>query len=185
MAVIAPDGGGGYARPMLPLARVVVAVVVFTATLAASAGEVRFAVPAGWSADAAEARSRQADLYAVDTRAQPAAEMTGMRLPMKMFVDDAFVRGFVRGLQKSTPSLVEVKHDVVDIGGVRSLRVIADVESDGDAYRQAYYLIPNGDATACVLFTVARGGFAARLASFDAIARTTRVSAAAAPASSR
>jgi len=141
---------------------------------AAAAERLQFAIPPGWSPDAAEAKSRQADVYAVDTKGQPPAEMTGLRIPTPMFADDAFVRGFVRGLKKSTPGLVEVKHDFIDIGGQRAVRLIADVTSDGESYRQAYYVMPAGGEAACLQFTVARAAFDARLTAFDAIAKATR-----------
>ena len=62
--------------------------------------------------------------------------MTGMRVPVPMFADDATVRGFVKGLKKRMPGLVEIKHDFLDIAGMRAARVFIDVESEGEKYRQ-------------------------------------------------
>jgi hypothetical protein len=141
---------------------------------AGAAEPIRFQVPAGWTLDPGEAKSRQAEVYAADTRTQPAVEMTGMRAPAPMFADDASVRGFLKGLRKTMPGLVEIKHDFLDIAGMHSARVVIDVDSEGEKYRQVYYLMPAGAETACLLFTMARAGLDARLAEFDAIARTTR-----------
>ena len=159
--------------------RTLVSVGIFAAlalhvAAAAAAEPLQFPLPAGWVADAAEAKSRDAAIYATDTRTQPAADMTGMRMPVPVFADDGFVRGFVNGIKKSIPSFVEVKHDFIDVGGLRAVRIIADVASDGEQYRQVYYAMPLGHDAACLVFTIARSGFDARLASFDAIARTTK-----------
>jgi hypothetical protein len=133
-----------------------------------------FQVPAGWTVDAREAKERQAEFYAADTRTQPPAEVSGLRLPMALPLDEPGVRGFITGLKRTVPGFREVKHEIINLDGVRAARVIAEVTAEGVVFRQAYYAIPDGGQTMCLIFLVPREGFAKRLASFDAIARSTR-----------
>jgi hypothetical protein len=142
----------------------------------AQAGErLQFVAPAGWTVDADKAKAVHAEIYATDERTQPPATMFGLEMQKPMPTpDDAFVRGFLAGAKKKAPMLVEVRHDPFDIVGVRAVRVIADVDVDGVAARQAYYVMPAGDDTAILLVSAGRDAFEGRLAEFDGIARATR-----------
>jgi hypothetical protein len=152
-----------------------VAAVVVAAAARARAGEgVIFNVPAGWATDAAEAKARSAESYASDTSNDPPAELTFLKLPVAMPIDDAAVRGFIKGIKNRSPGSTEVRHDYLEIAGVRSARVIVDETIDGTELRHGYYLMPAGAQTACLLFTSSRAGFDGRQAGFDAIAKTTR-----------
>jgi hypothetical protein len=133
-----------------------------------------FPTPAGWTDDAAEAKSRQVDAYAADLRTQPAAEMVAVHLSRPVPYDEPFARGFVKGLKRTQPTATEVRHEFVQIAGLRGLRFIVDITQDGEMFRQAYYVLPAGPVTAVLTFTVQRDGFAARLPQFDTIAKSTR-----------
>jgi hypothetical protein len=133
-----------------------------------------FPTPAGWTANAAEAKSRQADAYVADLRTRPGAEMTALHLSRPVPYDEPFARGFVKGLKQSQPTATEIKHEFIDVAGLRSLRIIMEFTLDGDTYRQVAYVLPAGPVTALLMFQVPVEGFAARLPQFDAIAGTTR-----------
>jgi hypothetical protein len=156
--------------------RAVVAVGALLVAWSAWAGEpLRFVPPSGWTVDAEKAKAVNALIFAADERTQPTATMIGLRMDKSMpSPDEALVRGFIAGARKKAPSLVEVRHDFVDIAGARAARVICDLTVDGDNVRQAYYLMPSGDATALLLVSDAREAFDARLLEFDEIARVTR-----------
>jgi hypothetical protein len=157
----------------LQMARILTVLLLIAGTAHATE-PLGFPTPAGWTADAAEAKSRQVDAYAIDRRTQPAAEMTAVHLSRPVPYDEPFARGFVKGLTRTAPTATEVRHEFISIGGLRGLRFIVDITEDGDVYRQAYYVLPAGPVTAILTFTVWRDGFAARLPQFDAIAKTTR-----------
>jgi hypothetical protein len=165
---------GRIVLPRNASGRIAIAVVVVAVAVNALANErLQFQVPADWTSDAAQAQARKVEVYAVDTRSQPPAEMIGARFAAAMTADDAFVRGFLNGARNTVPSLTEVKHEFIDIAGLPSVRVIADIVVEGVQQRQAYYLMPADVETACLIFTTARDGFEGRLGSFDAIARAT------------
>jgi hypothetical protein len=142
----------------------------------AHAGEpLTFVAPAGWTVDAEKAKAMNAEIVAVDERTQPLTTMTGLKMHESMpEPDDAFVRGLLAGAKKKAPMLVEVRHDVFDVAGAHAARMIADLDVDGVAVRQAYYVMPAGDETALLLVSAWRDTFESRLAEFDGIARATR-----------
>jgi hypothetical protein len=136
---------------------------------------LQFVVPAGWTVDADNAKTFHAEVYAADRRIQPAASMIGLRMAKPMPTpDDAFASGFIEGARKKATTLVEARHDFIDIGGQKSARIIGDLTVDGLMMRQAYYLMPAGDETAILIVSDERDAFDARLGEFDDIARATR-----------
>ncbi len=152
-----------------------IAVLALASSAGASAAEpLRFVPPAGWTVDADKAAAVHAELYATDTRTQPAATMIGLRMAKAMIADEPFVSGFLAGARKQAPTMVEVRHDFVDISGAHAVRIIADVTVDGEPARQAYYVMPAGADTAMLLVSDARDAFDGRLLEFDEIARATR-----------
>lgn len=148
------------------------AIAVLMLAGVAHAGEpVQFVAPAGWTADAEAAKAIHAEILAQDASAQ----MIGIVMPKPMPTpDDAFVRGFLAGAKRKAPTMVEVRHDFIDIAGQSSARVIDDITVDGVTKRQVSYLMPAGGSTAILLVTTSLDTFDARLGEFDGIARATR-----------
>jgi len=139
---------------------------------AAQAAEpVKFVAPEGWVADDEKAKVIHADLFAEDAT----ATMIGIRMAKPMpRPDDAFVRGYIAGAKRKAPTMVEVRHDFIDVGGQRAARVIDDMTVEGVTKRQVSYVMPAGDETAILLVTAPLDTFEARLGEFDGIARATR-----------
>jgi hypothetical protein len=93
-------------------------------------------------------------------------------LPFSTDPDDQTATDRFSALEDVKPQLVEVRRELIDIGGTRALRRITDLPEGDHVVRGASYLISAGAETASVAFLGRREGFDARLPELDAIART-------------
>lgn len=140
-----------------------------------AAEPVALALPPGWTAHTLEDEPPGTRLVATEKRASSAAELVFAIIPRPLQRDyDRLAVGTIDKMKRRFPGAEEVRRDYLEIDGVRSLRLQLDVPQEESKLREVLYMMPAGTQTAELVFRVDRDGADARLADFEAIARTTR-----------
>jgi hypothetical protein len=88
-------------------------------------------------------------------------------------VDEA-ADGMLRGLQRQIPGARLVEKGLVEVGGVKALRIVYDSEPGGRELRQMAVVVPGVPRSAVVTYTALRSQFAALRPAFEAHTATIR-----------
>jgi hypothetical protein len=172
---------------------------------APAAADWNFPIPTGWAdlspgkpappsvPESAVAAAHLYHTYAIDLAGASngyAENFSVQLLPRAMVADEASLRDFLTAFAQTThrdmpgAQLSVVEQGIVEIQGVPSLRVVADVTIPHLQLRVLQYVIPGGDSTAWITYSAASGAYARYLPVFEANARATQ-GAATAPLAAR
>ncbi len=162
---------------------------------APAAAEWHFPIPAGWIdlspgkeappsvPQGAVAAAHLYQTYAIDLAGATdgyAANFSVQVLHRATVADEASMRDFTHAATETThrdlpqAQLEVVEQGIVDIQGVPSLRVVANLSVPGLKLRLLQYLIPGGDTSAWVTYSATPGAFPRYLPLFEANAHAVQ-----------
>jgi len=162
---------------------------------APAAAEWRFQIPAGWvdlaggkaappgmrAGEVAQAAAYQ--VYAVDPASADHGypeTMVAKIVPQAMVPDEKalgpFIDGFTRGVHRTAPGaqVSIVEQGIVEIQGVKAIRVVAEVTGTRKRLRTLQYALPGGDSTAVISYSADASAFARYLPIFEANVRAVQ-----------